>query len=108
MHVEHIDPNGGDILENLCLSCANCNLSKAKATTAVDPLTKETVVLFNPRIQLWALHFEWLNDGLYLRGRTAIGRATIVRLKINQERILIARRRWIAAGFHPPKQLFPS
>jgi hypothetical protein len=27
MHVEHIDPASGDILDNLCLSCANCNLS---------------------------------------------------------------------------------
>ena len=30
MHVEHIDPNGGDDPENLCLACPTCNLSKAR------------------------------------------------------------------------------
>lgn len=49
MHVEHIDPDGGDALDNLCLSCASCNLSKARATTALDPETDLEVPLFNPR-----------------------------------------------------------
>ena len=49
MHVEHIHPENGDDPENLCLSCPNCNLSKATATTAVDPETGQEVPLFNPR-----------------------------------------------------------
>lgn len=102
MHVEHIDPVGSDALENLCLACSNCNLSKAKATTAIDPETGENVYLFNPRNQQWHEHFEWLKEGLRLYGLTPTGRATVDRLKINQERVLIARRRWINAGFHPP------
>jgi hypothetical protein len=102
MHVEHIDPQGGDDLENLCLSCANCNLSKAKATVAIDPETKAIVILFNPRTQIWIEHFEWIDDGLRLRGLTPTARATIIRLKINQERVIIARKRWISGGFHPP------
>jgi hypothetical protein len=102
MHVEHIHPAGGDSLDNLCLSCPNCNLSKAQATTSVDPETGEQTPLFNPRAQVWAEHFEWMDRGLRLRGLTPTGRVTIHRLKINQERLLIARRRWIAGGFHPP------
>ncbi len=102
MHIEHIDPAGGDTLDNLCLSCANCNLIKGKATTGIDPVTRREVPLFNPRKQLWAEHFAWLGGGLYLRGRTAIGRASVSRLKMNLERVLIARSRWIAGGFHPP------
>jgi len=36
MHVEHIDPNGSDAPENLCLACPTCNLSKARVTSAPD------------------------------------------------------------------------
>ena len=57
LHIEHINPAGGNQLDNLCLACPNCNLSKATATTAVDPLTGVFYPLFNPRIQLWEAHF---------------------------------------------------
>lgn len=53
MHVEHIDPDGGDRPDNLCLSCPSCNLSKAQVTTAPDPDSGEVIVLFNPRTQVW-------------------------------------------------------
>jgi hypothetical protein len=62
MEIEHIDPDGGDILENLCLSCGNCNRSKATATAAVDPATGEAVPLSNPRTQAWSEHFAWVDD----------------------------------------------
>jgi hypothetical protein len=70
MHVEHIHPDGPDTLENLCLSCPSCNLSKAQAIAAPDPDTDETVPLFNPRIQRWSEHFEWRQNGQALRGLT--------------------------------------
>jgi len=41
MHVEHIIPDAGDLLDNLCLSCASCNLSKARAVSALDTETGE-------------------------------------------------------------------
>ena len=85
MHVEHIDPGGGNDPDNLCLSCSSCNLSKATAITAHDLETDEEIALFNPRIQNWQEHFKWIDGGLRLRGKTAVGRATIVRLKINQQ-----------------------
>jgi hypothetical protein len=105
MHVEHIQPDGGDSLDNLCLSCANCNLSKAKVITALDPETSEIVPLFNPRTQKWIEHFRWIDNGQRLAGLTPIGRATVERLKINQERIVTSRLLWIEAGYHPPKHL---
>jgi hypothetical protein len=101
MHVEHIDPNGSDHIENLCLACANCNLSKARATTALDPETTY-VNLFNPRTQIWIEHFVWIEGGLRLKGLTPVGRATIERLKMNIDRIVNARVYWIKAGGHPP------
>ena len=60
MQVDHIDPQGGDVLENLCLSCWNCNSSKHKATVVTDAETGERVPLFNPRMQVWAEHFTKL------------------------------------------------
>jgi len=102
MHVEHINPEGGNDLDNLCLACATCNLSKAKATRAHDPLTDEEIPLFNPRQQLWGDHFEWMDNGAIIHGKTAIGRATIMRLKMNMERVVTARRIWIIARAHPP------
>lgn len=105
MHVEHISPNGGDGLENLCLACSNCNLSKGVATAAIDLENQEEVPLFNPRQQQWREHFRWVENGIRVEGLTPIGRATIERLKMNQNRILIARRRWVQGGFHPPAEL---
>lgn len=102
MHIEHIDPDGNDSPENLCLSCANCNLSKGKATSAPDPETNKPTALYNPRAHVWSEHFAWVDNGLRVRGLTAIGRATVTRLKMNQDRVLVARRRWIAGGYHPP------
>jgi hypothetical protein len=103
MHIEHIDPNGGDGLDNLCLSCSSCNLSKATATKGLDPDINEMIPLFNPRIQIWKEHFEWIENGLRLHGLTSVGRATIARLKINQPRLVRARENWITSGNHPPQ-----
>ena len=102
MHVEHIFPNLGDNLENLCLSCPSCNLSKAKATQAPDPESKNLVPLFNPRIQNWNEHFEWLENGTIVKGKTATSRATVSRMKMNIERIVRARIIWVLAKVHPP------
>lgn len=102
MHVEHILPNGDNDLENLCLACANCNLSKAVAVLVVDALTSVTVPLFNPRRQLWSDHFLWSDNYTKIQGRTAIGRATVERLKMNRLRMVSVRQRWVKADLHPP------
>jgi len=103
MHVEHIEPKGTNDLDNLCLSCPNCNLSKAVAITALDPLTGMQVALYNPRHQQWSEHFVWAENYTQIQGLTAEGRATVDRLKMNRLRIVLARKRWVQIGFHPPK-----
>lgn len=102
LHIDHIIPDGGHTLDNLCLACVNCNLSKAAATVANDPETGEAVALFNPRTDAWADHFEWIEYGALVQGLTAQGRATIERLKMNRPRLVRARLRWIEGGNHPP------
>jgi hypothetical protein len=103
MEVEHIDPNGGDVPDNLCLSCGNCNRSKAIVTRSVDPETGNEAMLFNPRAHRWAEHFAWIEDGTVIMGITDIGRATVSRLKMNRDIVREARSRWRAAGYHPPQ-----
>lgn len=106
MQIDHIVPEsaGGDtILDNLCLACAGCNGFKLDFQTSVDPETDEVVALYNPRKQRWSEHFQWSEDGTQLMGLTPTGRATIIRLKINREAVIMARKRWVEAGWHPPK-----
>lgn len=103
MHVGHIIPDGGDGLSNLCLACPTCNLSKARATSALDPETEDEVALFNPHQQKWSDHFEWRDDGRVVSVKTSMGRATVSRLKMNQLRVLESRNIWILAGIHPPE-----
>ena len=108
LHIEHIQPGNNNSLENLCLACAGCNLSKGQATQAVDPETETAVALFNPRLQKWHEHFEWDTNGVLIIGKSPIGRATIQRLKMNRRSILIARGRWVLGGFHPTSELNES
>jgi hypothetical protein len=106
MEVDHITPEvagGQTTLDNLCLACISCNGFKLDYQTGLDPETGGEVSLFNPRTQLWADHFAWSEDGTRVLGRTAIGRATVERLRMNRERLVKARQLWVQAGWHPPK-----
>jgi hypothetical protein len=102
MQIDHIDPDGGDILNNLCLACANCNGSKHKAISALDPVTQAVAPLFNPRTQRWTDHFEWVEGATQMRGLMPTGRATVVRLQVNRPKMISARLRWVQNGYHPP------
>ncbi len=85
MTIEHIIPisRGGNSDEsNLCLACAWCNSYKWAKTQARDSATGEEAPLFNPRHQLWHEHFRWHENGVYIIGLTAIGRATVDALKM--------------------------
>ncbi|MEJ5308454.1 MAG: HNH endonuclease [Anaerolineae bacterium] len=105
MTVDHILPqsSGGEtVFENLCFACRRCNEFKGSTTAALDPLTGEIVPLFHPRQQVWTEHFQWDAFGTLLVGLTAVGRATIVALNMNNPVIVDARRRWVSVGWHPP------
>jgi hypothetical protein len=103
--VDHILPKssgGPTVRENLWLVCTRCNQFKGSKTHATDPQTGEVVPLFNPRTQVWAEHFAWSEDGTEIIGRTACGRATVDALHLNRELVVLARRRWVSVGWHPP------
>jgi 5-methylcytosine-specific restriction endonuclease McrA len=83
-HIDHIiaQKHGGQSeSENLAWACFSCNLRKGPNIAGLDPQTGELTPLFNPRADRWDDHFAW--DGLLLRGKTAIGRATVAVLDIN-------------------------
>jgi hypothetical protein len=107
LEIEHIMPKacgGTDDEGNLWLACRLCNSAKGAQTHGRDPETGRRVRLFNPRRQKWSRHFRWSDDEVYIIGRTACGRATVVALKLNNEIALTVRQNWIKAGWHPPAQ----
>lgn len=108
MEVDHLFPSslGGPTTEdNLWLACGLCNDHKGNRVTAEDPETDQNVRLFNPRHDTWDEHFEWIEGGLRIVGRSAIGRATVNALCLNRRPLVTARRAWVAVGWHPPRGL---
>lgn len=108
LEIEHIIPlakGGTNDENNLWLSCPLCNAHKSDKTTAIDPLTGETVTLFNPRTQRWRDHFRWSSDGLRVLGITPVGRATVIALHLSDDAdALEVRSYWVLAGWHPPDE----
>ncbi len=107
LEFEHLHPEahgGATVRENLWLACTRCNDFKGDRTDAVDPETGETVLLFNPRTQVWMEHFAWSPDGTLIIGVTPVCRATAVALRLNNEYIVVARRFWVEAGWWPPTE----
>lgn len=103
-HLDHISPSsaGGEMsVENLCYACPHCNIAKSNRTTGLDPKTGNIVRLFNPRIDDWDKHFRWHRTWELLVGQTAIGRATIVALNMNDKLLQEARPFWRLAGRIP-------
>jgi hypothetical protein len=102
--VEHIFPRaagGDDSLDNLALACESCNLYKSYATTGRDELEGRDMPLFHPRRDRWDDHFRFDSETGEVHGRTATGRATVSRLKINSRFQLRARRQWTRLGLYP-------
>lgn len=48
----------------LALACDRCNLYKGPNISSVDPLTKQVVTLFNPRLDAWVEHFQLDEEAL--------------------------------------------
>jgi hypothetical protein len=102
--VEHIIPvsrAGADAETNWALACRSCNLWKAAHLTAIDPANQAVVRLFHPRDDIWGTHFSVDPESGEILGQTSIGRATVVRLRLNHEAQRAARRQWMRLGLFP-------
>jgi HNH endonuclease len=105
LETDHIVPEskgGSDDEDNLCAACRNCNSSKLATQTAIDPETHIEVALFNPRTQKWSNHFRFSADYTQIMGLTQTGRATILRLRMNRDSLIVAREHWRGSGWNPP------
>jgi hypothetical protein len=101
-HIEHViarQHGGSDVIGNLALACQRCNLHKGPNLTGIDPLTGGTAALFHPRRDQWSDHLEF--DGVRLRGLTAVGRATVALLAMNDARRIELRSEILNRGERP-------
>ena len=106
MEVEHIFPRslgGLTVEDNLWLSCSLCNEHKGARVSAEDPETGSATRLFNPRRESWDRHFEWSESSERILGKTPAGRATVRALQLNRPSLVISRKIWVDAGWHPPE-----
>jgi len=68
--------------ENTALACHHCNKKKGPNIASVAADSPGVIVrLFNPRIDKWSEHFEFL--GPVIMGRTPTGKATVRLLDMN-------------------------
>ena len=96
--VDRIQPGsrgGPDTADNLALACPACNVFKGNATVARDPQSESIVRLYHPRLDVWGDHFQVNLDSLEIAGRTAIGRATVQRLRMNRDQAKLSRTHWL-------------
>ena len=99
-HVIARQHGGPTILNNLALSCLHCNSHKGPNIAGLDPKSKRLSKLFHPRRHKWTRHFRW--DGPYLIGRTAVGRATVAVLAMNDPEVVEVRAALLQEGVFPP------
>lgn len=98
-HIIALQHRGRTVLGNLALSCLHDNSHKGPSIAGIDPVTKKLTRLFNPRRHKWARHFRW--EGVYLVGKTAIGRVTVAVLAMNHPAVIEVRKTLRDEGLFP-------
>jgi hypothetical protein len=79
-----------------------CLQKNTTSFEAIDPESGKRVTLFNPRQDLWQVHFTWSENTLQVVGMTAMGRATVDALNLNRPGVINVRRLLRMANLHPP------
>ena len=81
--------------------CGYCRISEFVSATelVIDHIVPESAGGPTVRENL----FGWSEDGTEVIGRTGCGRATVEALRLNRELAILARRRWVSVGWHPPE-----
>jgi hypothetical protein len=97
--VDHIiarQHGGSSTLDNLALACFHCNTHKGPNIAGVDSSTGKLSRLFHPRKDRWAEHFAW--NGPRVEGLTALGRATVQTLALNDAALIGVRESLLEEG----------
>ena len=101
--IDHIiarQHGGQTVDDNLALACVRCNGHKGPNLAGIDLATGQFVLLFHPRRDRWADHFE--RRGPLVVGLTPCGRATVHVLAMNGGNAPAIREILIAEGHFPP------
>lgn len=94
------EKHGGEATsDNLAWSCAVCNYLKGTDLTSIDPSSGKVTPLFSPRTQRWSRHFRL--TGARIEPLTAIGRATVRLLHLNDTERVDERELLIRFGMYP-------
>ena len=96
-HIDHIVSvkHGGETVEeNLAYACQICNWNKGSDIATFLSSRQTPIRFFNPRIDVWAEHFEIETTG-FISEKTEIGAATIKIFDINQPDSIIERKAMI-------------
>lgn len=97
--LEHIvaEKHGGETTsDNLALACPYCNRFKGTDLGSLDPVTRQLVAFYHPRIQRWVEHFRL--EGAGIMPLTAEGRVTVAVFQFNHPDRVIERQRLVDAG----------
>lgn len=100
LQIDHIIPerqDGPTILENLALACRSCNVAKGYNVVKYYYETGKTVLLFNPRKEIWTNHFTLQETGI-IASLTDKGAATVDILRLNEDIRVEGRLIQIAYG----------
>ena len=100
-HIQSLSSGGKDTPSNRALACRSCNVYKGIQIQAEDPDTGKLLPLYHPRKNHWSAHFQFQIGTGEVIGLSAIGRATIVCLKMNSNAQIIARKEWNLLGLYP-------
>ncbi len=100
-HVIAEKHEGETILENLSLSCPNCNVFKGSDIASIDKETGQLTALYNSRTQHWDDHFTL--NGAIIAPLTPEGRVTVRLLKLNRIEHVDERQGLIDLGRYPCK-----
>jgi hypothetical protein len=90
---------GATVEHNLAWSCFSCNTHKGPNIAGIDPVSRRLTRLFHPRRDAWTAHFS--RTGAELNGLSAVGRATLQVLNINDAERVEHRRLLMALGEYP-------
>lgn len=87
--------------ENLALACLFCNRNMGSDIASVIPGTDRLARFFNPRSDVWSIHFRLGTDGVWIVPLTEVGEATARILGINDAERLLERDTLREHGRYP-------
>ena len=106
--VDHIisqKHGGSSEIDNLAYTCPFCNRNKGSDIGSISSKTDNFCRFFNPRKDLWAKHFQLIDE--QIQSLTEIGEVTARILQFNALERLLERQELISEGRYPPDAAQP-